>query len=132
MGISNPGYVVYIIYGCIGKLFHKVLAKRLQSYHINIGISLQKGFISGMNGVMEHNYYSSVNALINNAGIHKLSLATTFVDLCNAFGSISHQYLLNMLSLVRLPSNVYDYIKDMYSKLRTYFATKTGLPVQWK
>jgi hypothetical protein len=85
-------------------------------------ISLQKGFISGMNGVMEH--ILSVNALINNAGIHKLSLATTFVDLCNAFGSISHQYLLNMLSLVRLPSNVYDYIKDMYSKLRTYFTTK--------
>ena len=57
-----------------------------------------------MNGVME--YILSVNALLHNAKIHDLTLATTFIDLCNAFGSISHQLLFNMLSLAKVPPEV--------------------------
>ena len=59
-----------------------------------------------------------------NAKTHKASLASTFIDLRNAFGSVSHNLLLDMLSLVKVPPQICSYIKDMYSKLSTTFVTK--------
>lgn len=70
--------------------------KYLTNNKINIGA--QKRFISGMNGVMEHTL--SVNAILQDARDNGLPLANTFVDLRNAFGSISHRLLKDMLSHV--------------------------------
>ena len=50
---------------CIGKVFHKITARCLERYLITTNIidpSIQKGFISGVNGVMEHNF--ALNSLL--------------------------------------------------------------------
>ena len=55
----------------IGKLFHKILARRIESFLLAnkiIDASTQKGFLRGMNGVMEH--ILAVNAILENAKDH--------------------------------------------------------------
>ncbi len=67
---------------CIGKLFHKIIARRLESFLISnnvIDTSLQKGFLSGIIGAMEH--ILSVNVLLENARSNNSPLASTFIDL---------------------------------------------------
>ena len=75
----------------IGKLFNKLIAIRLERFlHCNdlIDTSLQKGFLSGMNGTMEHIF--ALSAIVQNAIDHGLPIAVTLLDLKNAFGSIFH------------------------------------------
>ena len=71
---------------------------------------------------MEHIF--SVSAIIQNAFQHGLPLAMTFLDLENAFGSISHELFLDMLSYCILPQEITAYIADLYAKLTAYVKTK--------
>jgi len=55
----------------IGKLFHKILARRIESFLLANKItdaSIQKGFLRGINGVMED--ILAVNAILENAKDH--------------------------------------------------------------
>ena len=59
----------------VGKLFHKIIARRLESYLILndiIDTSVQKGFLSGVNGTFEHIY--TINSVLDNAKAHGLPL----------------------------------------------------------
>ena len=78
----------------IGKLFHKILANRLERYLILNDMtdkSLQKGFLSGVNGCIKHVF--AIQSMIINVMDHSLPLFLSFIDLKNAFGFISHTYL---------------------------------------
>ena len=88
-----------------------------------IDTSVQKGFITGINGVMEH--ILSMNTLLQDARGCANDLVITFIHLRNAFGSISHNLLLDMLAHVKPPVEVSSYITSMYSKLSTYVSTKS-------
>ena len=48
----------------------------------------------------------------------------TFLDLENAFESMSHEVILVMLSHCRLPQEITTYIADLYAKLIAYVKTK--------
>ena len=41
----------------------------------------------------------------------------TFIDLQNAFGSVPHQYIFDMLEGVQVPAPYVSYIKSVYSHL---------------
>jgi len=41
----------------------------------------------------------------------------TFIDLNNAFGSVPHRYIFNMLRAVQIPNSVSAYIQSLYSQL---------------
>ena len=85
----------------IGKLFHRILARRLEEYLLDSDIidpSIQKGFLSGIDGVIEH--ILSLNCIINNSKTYNLPLFLTFIDLRNAFGSVHHDYIRDMLTLI--------------------------------
>jgi hypothetical protein len=80
----------------IGKLFHRIMAERLEEYLLQneiVNPEIQKRFISGICGSMEHSFM--VSGIINNAKELGKPLYLSFLDLSNAFGSISH-YLLWM------------------------------------
>ena len=65
----------------VGKLFHKILAFRLEKYLIDnhwIDSKVQKGFLSGISGVLEH--ILSINGIIENAKSHGSPLYMTFLD----------------------------------------------------
>lgn len=106
-------------------LFHKIIAKRLEAYLVAneiIDTSTQKGFISGINGAMEHNF--AVNSLLENARANGLLIFITFLDLRNAFGSIPHKLILDMLQHIQLPSEVISYVPHFYSHLQAVVSTK--------
>ena len=77
----------------VGKLFHKILAIRLEIFLCSndlINLSAQKVFLKGINGTFEHIF--SVSAISDNALLHHLPLAMIFIDLKDAFGSVSRLY----------------------------------------
>ena len=102
----------------IGKLYHKIIAHRLERFVMDneiVDASLQKGFLTGINGTMEHIF--AVSAIVQNALQNGLPFAMTFLDLQNAFGSISHDLILDVLVHCRLPEQITAYITDLYSNL---------------
>ena len=110
----------------IPKLFHKILAKRLESYLLQNGIvnpSIQKGFLSGINGTAEHIF--TTTAILDNAVQHGSPLIVTFLDLQNTFGSVAHELTTDILTHIKLPDNLVSYkYSDGYSKLTEYVKTK--------
>ena len=68
-----------------------------------------------MPSVFEHIY--SVSAIMQDAILNRKPLMTIFIDLKNAFGSVSHRLIFDMLRVVRVPSFFFDYIQSFYSQL---------------
>ena len=65
--------------GCIGKTYHLILADRLTKYlTVNkfVDPSLQKAFLPGINGTIEHNIV--VEELIKDAKARKRTIHVTF------------------------------------------------------
>lgn len=119
----------------IGKLFHKVLAIRLEDYLIHnsmIDKSLPKGFLQGVNGCIEHVF--AVQSIIANAQEHSVLLSMSFIDLQNAFGSVSPKYIDDMLKFVKLPLEFANYFSNLYTSLSAHVSTKdwttNAFPIQ--
>ena len=114
-----------VLTSVIGKLFHKILAIRLEDFLISnsmVDKSLQKGFLRGVNGCIEHVF--AIQAMVQNAMEHSLPLALSFIDLKNEFGSILHAYLKDMLKLIKLPREFTDYVSSLYSSISAHVFTK--------
>jgi len=70
-----------------------------------IDCSVQKGFPYGINGAMEH--ICSIDSLLANARASKKTLVMPFL---NAFGSVCHQYLFDVLQCLKLPDAILSYV----------------------
>ena len=117
----------------VGKLFHRILASRIETYVLQnkiIDPRLQKGFLSGISGVQEH--ILTVNAIIDNAKEKGLPLCATFVDLRNAFGSIPHKLIHDMLVYIDVPPQIVTYIDNAYSKLIASISTRQWVTPSFK
>ena len=102
----------------VGKLFHKIISRHLETYlrHNDVlDTSTQKGFISGMPGVFEH--INTLSAIMQDALSDGKPLMITFIDLKNAFGSVSHLLIFDMLRAVKVPAFLLNYTHSFYSKL---------------
>ena len=123
---SQPGnFRPIALTSIIPKIFHKIIAKRLEHYLLSNNIfdpSLQKGFLSGVNGTVEHVF--AISCILDNAINQGLPLAITFLDLKNAFGSIAHSLIRDMFDHMKLPSQITSYIMNGYSKLSAIVKTK--------
>lgn len=62
--------------------------------------------------------------MVQNVIKHGLPLAITFFDLENAFSSVSHKLIVDMMKHCKVPVEVTNYIASLYSKLTTYVKTK--------
>lgn len=47
----------------------------------------------------------------------------SFLDLRNAFGSVCHQYLFDVLQYLKLPEAIISYVTSCYSQLSAYVST---------
>jgi hypothetical protein len=109
----------------VAKLYHKILAKCLENYFSVNGIidtTVQKGFLTGSNGIMEH--ILVLQTILNNAKEHQRSLVMTLIDLKNAFGSVSHNLIFLMLEFIKMPTEICAYIKSTYSQLTASVSTR--------
>ena len=79
---SLSNYRPIMLSSVIGKLFHKIVAARMEKFCLsnNIIDSLShKGFLCGINGTVEHIF--TITAMIEHARSNGLPLTLTFVDL---------------------------------------------------
>ncbi len=74
---------------------------------------LQKKFLSGILGVLEH--VLSLNAIIDNSKQQSLPLSMIFIDFWNAFGSVPHKLISDMLHHIQVSGQIQAYVSDMYS-----------------
>ena len=124
--LNNPSnFRPIALTNVIGKLFHKIIASRLESYCLSneiINTSIQKGFLHGISGVMEHIF--CVISIISIAKENGLLLALTFINLKNAFGSVPYDLIRDVLSAIRVPSEIQRYISNAYLQLKGSLNTK--------
>ena len=66
---------------------------------------------------------ASMTAIIEIARSMQCSFHITFLDLANAFRSISRQLTHDMLTHIQLPPPVIQYLGDVYSKLQAFVST---------
>ena len=121
---SSPGNLRPIaLTSTIGKLFHKFIARRMEKYRLAndiIDSSIQKGFLTGINGTMEH-----IFSVLEHAKSNGLPLNISFLDLRNAFGSVSHNLIFDVLNHIKIPSFIRSYIVSAYSQLSAFVNTKS-------
>ena len=79
-----------------GKLFFSLISKRLETHLIYnnkfINNSIQKGCMEKVPGCWEH--LSMVWHALKEARTHKSTLATIWLDIANAYGSIPHKLII--------------------------------------
>ena len=84
--------------------------------------SLQKGFLNNISGCIEHVFV--IQTMIINAMNHSLPLSLSFIDLKNAFGSIYHTYISDIIKLIKLLPQFTSYLNNLYSSISAHISTK--------
>jgi hypothetical protein len=72
----------------------------------------QKGFLSGVHGIQKHMLLESV---IEEAKIKKGHLATCWLDLVNAFGSLPHYFLHQLFESLPIPTELLYILSDIHT-----------------
>ena len=111
--------------GCIGKLYHLLLAERLTTFlTLNklIDPSLQKAFLPGINGCIEHNIV--MDEIIKDAKSNSKTCHITFFDLEDAFGSVPHSLIQHTLERNFIPPVIRKYFHNMYKHSTAVVETK--------
>ena len=108
----------------IGKLFHLIISKRTTNYVISnkmIDPFLQKGFIPGINGCVDHNLV--MDEIIKDAKMKRRTVHITFFDLADAFGSVPHQLIFDTFKRLHMQEQIIKYLKCFYSNLMSKVVT---------
>ena len=56
-----------------------------------IARNIQKGFLAGMPGCLEHSF--ALSEALKNASEHQRQIVVTWIDLANAYGSVRHNLI---------------------------------------
>ena len=84
----------------------------------------QKGFISEVNGTAEN--ILSVMELFHDAQRAHKSLFVTALDFQNAFGSVSHEFMINSMKKKGIATNVVKVIQNIYTGSNTRIQMREG------
>ena len=110
----------------ISKIFHTIVAAWLEQALVStstIPTTVQKGFLMGVSGAIEHNL--SLDSALLDAKRSRKSLSMVLVDLKNAFGSVSHQRIIWALQTFGAPEWVQHYVANLYAGVHTQMHCKT-------
>ena len=77
--------------------------------------SVQKGFLQGMAGCVEHTF--SLHHLLKDAFQHHRQIIVSWIDLANAYGSIMHNLIQFALEWYHVPVQIREIIFNYYAKL---------------
>ena len=104
------------IASCMYRVWTATLANILQTINTQHPIfhRSQKGFIRGVDGCLEHS--QTIVELFNDANRKRKNLYTLTIDLKDAFGSIPHGYILEMMDEMGFPEPIKGVIADSYDK----------------
>ncbi|GBN09065.1 Retrovirus-related Pol polyprotein from type-1 retrotransposable element R2 [Araneus ventricosus] len=108
------------------KMFTKCLAARLSAWceRYDVLSKCQKGF-TPHDGVIEHNYV--LKNFLDSARRDKTDVCIAWLDVTNAFGSIPHEAIFEMLSRSGAGLPFTELIRDIYSNSSTKILSDGGL-----
>ncbi|GBN01780.1 Retrovirus-related Pol polyprotein from type-1 retrotransposable element R2 [Araneus ventricosus] len=108
------------------KMFTKCLAARLSAWceRYDVLSKCQKGF-TPHDGVIEHNYV--LKNFLDSARKDKTDACIAWLDVTNAFGSIPHEAIFEMLSRSGAGLSFTELIRDIYSNSFTKILSDGGL-----
>ena len=99
-----------------GKLLFSLVSRRLEAHIITnnkfINTSVQKGCMEKVPGCWEH--MSMVWSVLKDARSDKLDLASIWLDIANAYGSIPHRVIFFALERYVVPQHWISFIKKYY------------------
>lgn len=101
------------------KIFWGIIGQRTMQFlqeNKYIDTTLQKGFVSGVSGCIEHT--TTVSALLQNAKTHRRSICSTWIDVQKAFGSVNHNLILFTLEWYHIPTHIIKMLHSYYKNLR--------------
>ncbi|KAE8740558.1 hypothetical protein FOCC_FOCC013922 [Frankliniella occidentalis] len=107
------------------KIYSGILADRLGRWAASTGAvsKVQKGFMPA-EGCLEHNFI--VQQAIDEVRESGRELTITWLDLRNAFGSVPHTVILEMLRRHGVHEHLVDVVQDAYQGCTTNFSTASG------
>ena len=108
----------------IGKIFTSILKDVLFHHLINnnyLSKSIQKGFVSHVNGCQEHQF--KLVEAIRDARLHQRSQTVVWLDLQNAFGSVEHKLIQFALSHYHCGTTMSALISNLYHGLGAIVST---------
>ncbi|KAK3925257.1 LINE-1 retrotransposable element ORF2 protein, partial [Frankliniella fusca] len=109
---------------CIYKVYSGILAARLARWAATSGAisSVQKGFMPA-EGCLEHNFIVQECIDMAKTGTE---LVLTWLDLRNAFGSVPHVAIFELLQRHGVSSLFIEALREMYDGCSTTITTETG------
>ena len=78
--------------------------------------TLQKAFLPGINGCIEHNL--TLDELCKDAKHRKKTLHVTFIDMADAFWAVPHNLIIHSLKRYNYSLEILLYIHNFYSNLQ--------------
>ena len=104
------------------KIFSAIISQRLSRVAVEKGwISpSQKGFLPGVQGIQEHTQL--LQTVVEESKATSSNMSMAWLDLANAFGSIHHAILKQLLQSLPIPANLQKILMDTYSENKTEFA----------
>ncbi len=110
----------------IYKVFAAVMARRLASYAIREKkiSSTQKGFLP-TDGCAEHTFL--MESLLSDSKRRRKTLRIAWLDLCNAFGSIPHDLLWEMMDRLQIPSPFTALCREIYNDSHQQVLCEEGI-----
>ena len=88
------------------KIYFSVISRNLEEYMVKnqyIDRSIQKGFLQGMSGCVEHTF--SLHQLLKDAFQHHRQIIAIWIDLANAYGSIMHNLIQFAMEWYHVPAS---------------------------
>ena len=117
---------------CVGRLFSTIFRNLLLNYMLinkYFDKSIQKAFMPATSGCSEH--HLKLATILCDAKRRHRSLAVSWVDLANAYGSVHHSLILYSLKHYHTPSKLINLVKAFYTATVSAASWSTPLiPIQ--
>ena len=110
----------------IYKLYTAILARRLAEYCLDNGTisPFQKGFMP-IEGTFEHSFLMST--MLEDCKRQCRNLRIVWIDFRDAFGSVPHTVMFDMMQRLGIPSNFIQACEEMYSNTECQVKGREGL-----
>jgi len=125
---ANPAnYRPIALSSTIYKTYTGILADRLANICTKYDLTspIQKGFMPKMEGCLENIFV--LDDMIHRSRSEGKNLAVAWIDLTNAFGSVSHRVIKYTMEKLGLPKHFVEIVQDMYRNSYNTIKTKIGI-----
>jgi hypothetical protein len=124
--LSLPAEFRPIAVACtVGKIFFSIVSVRMERFMVKnnyIRREVQKGFLAGIPGCLEHSF--GLFEALKEAKSEKRQIVISWLDLANAYGSVRHNLIQFALAWFHIPESVQKLIFNYYDKMMGMIKTK--------